>query len=255
MKTEETVLELKHPLTKDIRMYCFVCTGNTCRSPMAAALLRRALDKRGREDILVESAGLAAGAAAPASEYALAAAAEIGLDLSGHLSRPFTPALAAGAARIVAMTAGHAAVLTGRFAVPPRKVIVPSGGIPDPFGGTLADYRRTRDTLAAAMDAERFEWTHMYAEFERVAREEGFDDIAGQFGYAAAVEREHEARFRGLWERLRQGTLFTAPAPRRWRCRNCGYIHTGNAAPEICPLCAHPRGWYEWDAGWCERLE
>ena len=120
-----------------------VCTGNTCRSPMAAALLRRALDKRGREDILVESAGLAAGAAA----------AEIGLDLSGHLSRPFTPALAAGAARIVAMTAGHAAVLTGRFAVPPRKVIVPSGGIPDPFGGTLADYRRTRDTLAAAMDA------------------------------------------------------------------------------------------------------
>ena len=123
-----------------------VCTGNTCRSPMAAALLRRALDKRGREDILVESAGLAAGAAAPASEYALAAAAEIGLDLSGHLSRPFTPALAAGAARIVAMTAGHAAVLTGRFAVPPRKVIVPSGG-------TLADYRRTRDTLAAAMDA------------------------------------------------------------------------------------------------------
>ena len=130
-----------------------VCTGNTCRSPMAAALLRRALDKRGREDILVESAGLAAGAAAPASEYALAAAAEIGLDLSGHLSRPFTPALAAGAARIVAMTAGHAAVLTGRFAVPPRKVIVPTGGIPDPFGGTLADYRRTRDTLAAAMDA------------------------------------------------------------------------------------------------------
>ena len=113
----------------------------------------------------------------------------------------------------------------------------------------------TEDNLAAAMDAERFEWTHMYAEFERVAREEGFDDIAGQFGYAAAVEREHEARFRGLWERLRQGTLFTAPAPRRWRCRNCGYIHTGNAAPEICPLCAHPRGWYEWDAGWCERLE
>lgn len=113
----------------------------------------------------------------------------------------------------------------------------------------------TEDNLAAAMDAERFEWTHMYAEFERVAREEGFDDIAGQFGYAAAVEREHEARFRGLWERLRQGTLFMAPAPRRWRCRNCGYIHTGNAAPEICPLCAHPRGWYEWDAGWCERLE
>ena len=128
-----------------------VCTGNTCRSPMAAALLRRALDKRGREDILVESAGLAAGATAPASEYALAAAAEIGLDLSGHLSRPFTPALAAGAARIVAMTAGHAAVLTGRFAVPPERVIVPSGGIPDPFGGTLADYRRTRDTLAAAI--------------------------------------------------------------------------------------------------------
>lgn len=69
----------------------------------------------------------------------------------------------------------------------------------------------TEDNLAAAMDAERFEWTHMYAEFERVAREEGFDDIAGQFGYAAAVEREHEARFRGLWERLRQARCSRPP--------------------------------------------
>ena len=130
-----------------------VCTGNTCRSPMAAALLRRALDKRGREDILVESAGLAAGPASPASEHAIAVSAEIGLDLSAHLSRPFTPAMAADAARIVAMTDGHAAVLIGRFAVPPERVIVPSGGIPDPFGGTLADYRRTRDALAEAMEA------------------------------------------------------------------------------------------------------
>lgn len=130
-----------------------VCTGNTCRSPMAAALLRRALDKRGREDILVESAGLAARAAAPASENAVAALAEIGLDLSGHLARPFTPDMASAAARIVAMTDGHAALLTGRYAVPPGRVTVPPGGIPDPFGGTMDDYRRTRDALARAMDA------------------------------------------------------------------------------------------------------
>lgn len=130
-----------------------VCTGNTCRSPMAAALLRRALDKRGRDDILVESAGLAASAAAPASAPALAAIAEIGLDISGHLSRPLTPELAAAAARIVAMTDGHAAILTDRYAVPPERVTVPPGGIPDPFGGTLDHYRRTRDALAHAMDA------------------------------------------------------------------------------------------------------
>lgn len=96
-----------------------VCTGNTCRSPMAAALLRQALDKRGREDILVESAGLAAGFASPATEHAVAVMREIGLDLSGHRSRPLTETLVADAARIVAMTGGHAAVLTGRFGVPP----------------------------------------------------------------------------------------------------------------------------------------
>ena len=135
-----------------------VCTGNTCRSPMAAALLRQALDKRGREDILVESAGLAAGFASPASEHAVAVMREIGLDLSGHRSRPLTETLAADAARIVAMTDGHAAVLTDRFGVPPVRVIGPGRGIPDPFGGTPADYRRTRDALAEAMEnlADRF---------------------------------------------------------------------------------------------------
>ena len=78
---------------------------------------------------------------------------EIGLDLSGHRSRPFTAALAADASRIIAMTAGHAAILSDRFGVPPARVIVPGRGIPDPFGGTPADYRRTRDLLAEAMDS------------------------------------------------------------------------------------------------------
>ena len=120
---------------------------------MAAVSLRRALDKRGREDILVRVPDWPRAPRLRNRVRPWPAAAEIGLDLSGHLPgllprlwRPAPP----GSWRA---TAGHAAVLTGRFAVPPRKVIVPSGGIPDPFGGTLADYRRTRDTLAAAMDA------------------------------------------------------------------------------------------------------
>jgi protein-tyrosine-phosphatase len=129
-----------------------VCTGNTCRSPMAAALLKQALDKQGRGDILVESAGLAAMEGQPASPQAIAALAEWDLDLSCHRSRPLTPELARQAHKLVAMTPEHAAVLTFRLGVSPDNILVPGHGVSDPYGGDLDTYRSTRDQLKAAMD-------------------------------------------------------------------------------------------------------
>lgn len=130
-----------------------VCTGNTCRSPMAAALLKQALDKKGRGDILVESAGLAAMEGRPASPQAIAALAEWELDISAHRSRPLSPELARQAHKLVAMTPDHAAALTGRLGVSPDKILVPGPGVSDPYGGDLDTYRRARDQLKAAMDA------------------------------------------------------------------------------------------------------
>lgn len=120
---------------------------------MAAALLREALDKQGRSDILVESAGLAAADGLPASPYAIAALAEHGLDISGHHSRPLTPELAGQASMLVAMTPDHAAVLAARFGIPPGKILVPDPPVPDPYGGSLDVYRLTRDQLITAMEA------------------------------------------------------------------------------------------------------
>ena len=128
-----------------------VCTGNTCRSPMAEALLRRALARQGIAEVTVSSAGLAAGDE-PASAHAVEAMAELGEDISAHRSRPVTPALCAQTDVFAVMTPAHAAALMTRFGVPPEKIAVLGNGIPDPYGGTLDDYRRTRDALAQAAD-------------------------------------------------------------------------------------------------------
>ena len=131
----------------------FVCTGNTCRSPMAAALMQRRMEREGVPGT-AESAGLAADGG-PASSGALAALAEWGLDLSGHRSRQVTAALCAGADLVAAMSPRHAQALRA-MGVPSSKLIVLAeqvGGIPDPFGGDLAVYRRTRDALEQAIQA------------------------------------------------------------------------------------------------------
>ena len=125
----------------------FVCTGNTCRSPMAEVLMRAELKRRGIA-ASVTSAGLAADGQ-PAANNAIAAVAEMGLDLSRHRARPLSPALCEAADVIMVMTAEHRRLLIAA-GVPEDKLRVPAGGIPDPYGGDMDIYRRTRDALADA---------------------------------------------------------------------------------------------------------
>jgi rubrerythrin len=103
----------------------------------------------------------------------------------------------------------------------------------------------TAENLKAAADGEEHEWGTLYPEFARVADEEGFPQVAGYFRAIALVEREHEARYRTLLGRLLAGGLFSRDEPIRWRCRNCGYVHEGAVAPDLCPACDHPRAFYE----------
>lgn len=103
----------------------------------------------------------------------------------------------------------------------------------------------TADNLAAAAEGERHEHAEMYPEFARVAEAEGFAEIAAVFRAVAVSERGHEARFRALLSNLRQGRVFSRPEKVVWRCRNCGYLHEGEAAPEVCPACAHPQAFFE----------
>ncbi|HHV06785.1 MAG TPA: rubrerythrin family protein [Firmicutes bacterium] len=103
----------------------------------------------------------------------------------------------------------------------------------------------TEQNLQDAIDGENYEWTEMYKEFAETAREEGFDEIAEFMEEVAEVEEEHEKRFRQLLERLQNDTVFKRSTPIRWRCRNCGYVHEGTEAPEVCPACAHPQSFYE----------
>ena len=121
-----------------------LCTGNTCRSPMAAAMIRAR-----RPGDTVQSAGFAADVGAPAAENAVEALREIGLDLSSHRAAQLTPEMCAAADRIFVMTAAHGYIL-GRMGVPADKITVL--GIPDPFGGDLTVYREARDAIAAALD-------------------------------------------------------------------------------------------------------
>jgi rubrerythrin len=103
----------------------------------------------------------------------------------------------------------------------------------------------TEKNLEEAANGENYEWTEMYKEFAKTAREEGFNEIADYFDRVAEVEAEHEERYRKLLSRLRDGSIFKRPEPIKWRCRNCGYIHEGTEPPEICPACDHPRAFYE----------
>ncbi len=99
----------------------------------------------------------------------------------------------------------------------------------------------TLENLKAAAAGENFEWTEMYPGFAKVAQDEGFGKIADIFKAIAVAEKFHEKRYLALASNIEQGLVFQRPGPVVWRCLNCGYVHEGDAAPEECPACAHPR--------------
>ncbi|MCD6416652.1 MAG: rubrerythrin family protein [Planctomycetes bacterium] len=103
----------------------------------------------------------------------------------------------------------------------------------------------TAENLEAAAAGERHEWTEMYPGFAEVARQEGFEAIASVFEAIAVAEKQHEKRYLDLLANIEAGTVFKKEQPVVWRCRNCGYLHEGAEAPESCPACEHPQGYFE----------
>jgi rubrerythrin len=103
----------------------------------------------------------------------------------------------------------------------------------------------TLDNLKAAAAGERYEHTEMYPGFAKLAREEGFGAIADVFEAVAIAEKQHEKRYNELAANIEAGRVFKRDQSVVWRCRNCGYLHEGLAAPEVCPACAHPQAHFE----------
>jgi len=103
----------------------------------------------------------------------------------------------------------------------------------------------TTVNLKDAADGENFEWTDMYKKFAAEAREEGFEDIARQFEGVAAIEKEHEERYRKLLANIEGGLVFSRDGDMIWQCSNCGHIHIGKQAPEVCPVCNHPQSYFQ----------
>jgi rubrerythrin len=108
--------------------------------------------------------------------------------------------------------------------------------------GVIGD---TKANLKAAADGEMFENTKLYPGFAGIAESEGFPKIAETFRRISSVEKGHEKRYRALLRNVENGTVFKRSETVFWRCRNCGYIHEGTEAPEVCPACQHPRAYYE----------
>ena len=102
----------------------------------------------------------------------------------------------------------------------------------------------TAENLKAAAEGENYEWTDMYATFAKEAREEGFDEIAELFEGVAAIEKEHEARYLKLLSNIEGGLVFSRDGDMIWQCANCGHIVIGKEAPEVCPVCAHPKAYF-----------
>ena len=106
------------------------------------------------------------------------------------------------------------------------------------------EIRSTAENLAAAAAGENEEWTHMYKEFAATADAEGFHEIAEKMRGVADVEAAHEKRYRALMARLESGEVFKRDDVVVWTCQNCGHLHIGKEAPEVCPVCAHPRSYF-----------
>ena len=103
----------------------------------------------------------------------------------------------------------------------------------------------TAANLKAAAEGENYEWTDMYATFAKEAREEGFDHIADLFEMVGAIEKEHEERYRRLLKNVEDKLVFSRDGDCVWQCSNCGHIVVGRQAPEVCPVCAHPKAYFE----------
>ncbi len=107
------------------------------------------------------------------------------------------------------------------------------------------DVPTTAQNLEDAANGENFEWTDMYARMAKEAKEEGFDRIAYLFEAVGKIEKEHEERYRKLLENVNGDLVFSKDGDRIWKCRNCGHIVIGNKAPEVCPVCSHPKAYFE----------
>ena len=110
------------------------------------------------------------------------------------------------------------------------------------------DIPTTAENLAAAAEGENFEWTDMYERMAQEATEEGFKEIAAKFRMVAAIEKHHEERYRALLKNVEMAEVFAKSGVKVWECRNCGHIMVGTAAPEVCPVCAHPQAYFEVNA-------
>ena len=109
----------------------------------------------------------------------------------------------------------------------------------------LNGIKNTKDNLKAAAAGENSEWTEMYPEFAKTAKEEGLDAIAKLFEMVADIEKEHEERFKALLSNMENSEVFKKTDERIWICRNCGHIHIGTEAPIVCAVCAHPQAYFE----------
>ena len=108
--------------------------------------------------------------------------------------------------------------------------------------GGLGD---TAQNLLSAAEGENYEWTDMYATFAKEADEEGFTELAAKFRAVAAIEKSHEERYRALLNNVEMKAVFEKAGETMWECRNCGHLVMGKKAPEICPVCAHPKAYFE----------
>ena len=103
----------------------------------------------------------------------------------------------------------------------------------------------TAANLLSAAEGENYEWTDMYAGFAKTAEEEGFTELAAKFRMVAAIEKHHEERYRALLKNVETAAVFEKSEVKVWECRNCGHIMVGTKAPEVCPVCAHPKSFFE----------
>ena len=131
------------------------------------------------------------------------------------------------------------------------KHLKPIGGMPVEITASYPAGKigTTKENLLAAANGEKEEWGTLYPNFEEVAREEGFNEIANSFKEIAEVEEKHERRYRKLLKNVEEEKVFKKDKIVKWKCRNCGYIHEGAEAPEECPACKHAQAYYEL---WCE---